>query len=779
MKKIIESWANFVVKHRIFVILGTIILVGTLFLPMKGLFFNNSDELWFVTNDPDLVNYRVFKERFGADDYIVVGLEGKKQDKNIFNAETLKVISEISTFLEDHKDIDKVVSISNYQYIHADEDVLQVDRIVPEELEDLSSFQIEEMLQIMQKETIIHDRIIAKDFRHTLILGRLVKISEDNSNYVRLVHDLKKFIADQKYQQKGWIFHYFGNPAVSEALFTLSMHDSNKIHPLMFLMLIILLLLFFRTITGLFMPLIVVAGAIITTFGILGLSGWGLNPLTISLNLLIIAVGIGDAIHIITKFYKFRAQGLESKAAAVESLKHLFIPCFYTSLTTVFGFMAISVSSHIAAIREFGILAMIGITMAFILSVTIMPALLSLIPGKDTGALRIVENSIVTRLTAKLLAFNVKNHKSIIVVALIFILASLLMTTTISLDTGIESYFKPQDKIRMDLDYADKIYKAGSRLEIMLDSGKGNGLKDPDYLNHALEFQNYLEQKIHMGKVNSYLNYLCKMNQTMHNNDPAYYKIPLSSELIAQYLLLYTSSGPNEDLSDLKTFDNRYMRISVNMKMLTSFKTNKEIKAIRDILQKDFKNLNGVVTGTTVLDSGRDKYVLTGLLKSFSLAVILITLCFLVIFRSIKYGILVLLPSLFPIVFAGGIMGISGINLDLPNMIIAAIIFGITVDDSIHFMTHYLNSRRQGDSIEVAIQASIRESGQAIIFTSLILFLSFSILALSAFVPNVHMGVFSALIVLVALFATLILLPAILLGIGKRAQRGCVGVDVE
>ena len=274
------------------------------------------------------------------------------------------------------------------------------------------------------------------------------------------------------------------------------------------------------------------------------------------------------------------------------------------------------------------------------------------------------------------------------------------------------------------------------------------------------------------GKVNSLVNFIRKINQTMHNEDPAFYTVPESRELVAQYLLLYSLSSPDEDLSDLKSFDDRLARVSLRIENMTTAQMGRLIGTFEDKLKGDHPNLKATITGDMVLWTVMGSYIESGLVKSFSLAILAVAICFFLVFRSVRYGLLALIPSMTPIIIAGGLMAILGITMDFTTMIVASVTFGIAVDDTIHVMNRYIEAKRSGLESMEAIHKAVTSSGRAVVFTSMILISGFGMLTLSSFIPNVYFGLFGMTIILMALVSSLVFLPAVIYALekGKETQ---------
>ncbi|MBF0287702.1 MAG: MMPL family transporter [SAR324 cluster bacterium] len=811
MKSFIIAWSEFVVEKRMLIFLGTFLSSLITIYPIyktfeyqslkaeqaakhaeieeefkdntssedstdkRWLYFDNSNEMWFLPNDPALVQYDLLKERFGDNEYLLVGLETRAQDKNLFNKETLEVIHKITEFLENHEFSTKVVSLSKYQYMHSEDDTLAIDDLV-EDFDDLDDNPetYQRMADIMAKEDIVHGFLITEDLRHSIISARVLKIKNNSDHLVKIVQDTRNFL-EENFEGQGFKFRLMGNPLITEQFLTYTQKDSATTLPLMLLLIFLFLITSFRTFPGVVLPYFVIFGSIFTVVGALGYLGFAVNALNISIMTLMVAVGIGDSIHIIMDFYQLRAKGKSAKDSAKESIQALWIPCFNTSLTTSIGFLAISVSD-LKPLREYGYIAAIGVTIAFLVSVTTIPALLSFVKGGAKTPKRLAESGIIAKMTANLTPFTFQYRRPITILGLLLMGASLLVAMQLKVDANFVNYFKEGTDMRNDIMYFDKEFGGGLNLELMLDTGRENGVKDLPFLQRALEFQNYLESLEETGKANSILNYIRKMNQAMHNDDPTTYTIPddqgeLTRGLVAQYLLLYENSGPEEDLTDLKTSDFRYMRISIRVRNMSTANMKDFIDRVFAYQQQHFSDLKMEATGNLVLFNNMDTYIQQGLVKSFSLAIGLIIICFFLLLRSVKYGLLSLIPSIFPILFAGGVMYLMGITLDFGSMIVAAVTFGIAVDDTIHMMSRYMKGRREGHERKEAMHLAITESGRAIVFTSIILYCGFTVLVLSSFVPNIYFGLFGGIIILVAAVADLLILPAVLFFIDDFSEK--------
>jgi hypothetical protein len=749
---------------------------------LRGVRFDASNEMWFLKGDPSLANYETLKETFGSAQYLLIGIPKRAGEDSVITKDNLLVIHELTQFLEDHEFIDKVSSLGNYQVIKGGEGKLETLDLV----EDYDSFagtpeEIEQIREIMKAEFLVHDYMITKDLNDTIIFARTVyKDSIDEK--IKLINDLNAFIAEKKYTERGYKLHLLGDPIISERFFATSMSDQATTFPAMFLLVTILLILSFRSVVGVVTPWLVIGLSVLGMYALLSAMGWSLNMLNAMLPILVVVVSIGDSVHIIVEFYSFGNKGKNAKESATESVRLLFVPCFFTTLTTFLGFSSVAVT-QLAPLREYAFLAGFAVWLAFLFSLTTLPALLSFVNPRGKRVEKLVETGFVSRLTKNVAPFTAKHFIKIMVFGNLLVLISLVLATRIEVDSNFVKSFKKGTQIRNSMEYFDELFNGGLTLEFIFDSGSEGGIKDPVFLNDVLGFQDFAENHPSTGRVNSMINYIRKMNQTLNDEDPAQYLLPGTRDAVAQYLLMYSLAGPTEDLSDLKSFDERYLRFSLRLPNLTTEENRVLINEFKSKLAAEHPNLKATITGDMVLWTVMGGYIQDGLIKSFGLAAVTIVICFFVLFRSIKYGLLAMIPSLTPIVIAGGIMSALGIYLDFATMIVAAVTFGIAVDDTIHVMSRFVKAKREGNSNETAIHLAITESGRAVVFSSVILVSGFSMLMLSSFVPNIYFGFFAVIIISIALIADLYLLPSAIYTIirsnGVRARKAKQEVPVS
>lgn len=776
----IEKWSDLVVNYRKTVICLSVLFLLGMSVGVKNIYFESSTDIWFLENDPVLIQYDTLKDRFGSDDYLVVGVQVGEDSEDLLNKASMATIQKITDFMEEHIAVNKVRSLSKFEYIHYVDGLLAVDDIVPEESDnfELSESQWSNMRTVLKREFLAHDLLYTPDLKSTIISARIVRQEEYNSpNEAKIdfAMDFQKFIEKEGIDSGNVKLHLSGSAMISESFFRFSMTDQSISYPLMVTLIIIFLLLIFRTWIGMLLPFGIMLMSTVISLGAIGYLGWAMNMLNVVIPSILMVVALGGSIHILMGFYKYRNQGASPADAAKQSLIKYLKPCFYASLTTSVGFMALT-SSKLAPVVELGYVMVVGVMTAFIFTVGFLPAILCYVNGKPTNTTRLAETGVIARVIKAWPEKVFRARKGILIATGCLIIPLLYFCSQLVVDTNFVRNFKEDTPIRNGLSYFDEKYKGALTLEFMLDSGVEDGIKEPAFMQRALDFQNYVISTAGTGRANSMLNYLMKINQVMNDDNPEYFKIPATRDMVGQYLFLYSSSSPDEDLTDLMTFDGRYMRISVFFEVAPSNLTKARVGEIENHIAENFSDLNIETSGRAVLFNNMDNYVLEGLTSSFSIAILIIGLCFFLLFKSIRFGLYALVPNITPILVAGAVMGFMGIYLDFATLVVAAATLGIAVDDTVHFMTIYVSEKRAGEEHKEAVTRAIHESGSAIVSTTIILIIGFSSLAISSFVPNILLGVLGCVVILFALIGDMVVLPAIVMSRFSSKEKA-VSVD--
>lgn len=775
MKAFIRLWARVVIGQRWLVLAVTALALGLALIPMQNLYYDNSNENFFIEGDPALKDFNLLLERFGDVEYLSVGIEARAEDADVFTPATIRVIAQVTEFLENRPEVTQVRSLSKYEYTHSREGAMVSDDLI-EDPHDQAA--LNQARQVIRKEPLALGTLITEDLRHTRVVARVEYEVGSNAIKISLMSALRDFMAEQQFAENGYPLRLSGQPVFGEQFEVLTQRDQSWINPTMMVLMLIILFISFRSLAATLLPWAMIGSAIVLVSGIQGLLEWPHTVVESGLVPTLMIIGIGVGVHVMVEFFQGRAANLDSKESAEAAILHLWVPVFYTALTTAAGFLALGVT-ELVPVRQFAWLGAIGAMILFLLSMTLLPVLLSFVTRLSPRTHKAVASGLVARLTHAVPGFTRKYRKSLTLGGLVLLVASLLLVPGIKVDSNFITYFKTSNPTRIDLEYFDQTYKGVQNIDVMIDSGSEGGVHEPKFLHAVDKLQTWLEQQPEAGKATSLIRFHRQINKALNYNDEAFYQLPDSRAMAAQFLLLYDNTGAEEDLTDLRDFDERYLRISLPIANKPASETRAFLQRVNQYIGQQHPELATQLTGSLVMYNAQDIYINHGMVRSFFLALSIISLCFIALFRSVKYGLIALVPSIVPILMTGALLVLLDIPLNLGTMIVGAMTMGIAVDDAIHVMNRYLRARRSGSNTDEAIHCAMNESGRAVIFTSVVLVTGFSVMLLGSFIPYIYTGLFAATIMALALLGDLIFLPALLYWIdGRRSSDSTISTSL-
>jgi len=750
----VKRYIDFLYKFRWAIVVIVPLIVLLLASSLKHLEIDGSYRIWFEKDSQTLIDYDNFRNEFSNDDGIVIVF---KDENGIFNKKALGSIQRITEALWEMPHIDRVDSITNYQHVHSEadkpDDVL-VDDFIVEDLSEATPTYLEERKKIATHDSIIVDRFISKDATTTMIFARLeANANEDGDISAEMMGYLKKII-DPEEAKTGYKFWLNGGPPMTQAFVEIAGHDAMVFTPMVFLASLILLFMLFRRVSGALVPLAVVLFTFLSVLAVQTLLGYKLNNFTANIPVFIVAIGIADAVHIYSLWLMNKKEGLENKEAVAHSLQKNFLPILLTSATTTVGFSTLAISD-IVPVATLGIATASGAVLAFVISVLWMPAVLLLLkkPIKSENIEKKVFKSYGYG------DFIVKNDKKIVIVGTLIVAILGLGLLFVKVDSNTIKYFDKEVEIRKSAEFTMDNLTGSMSYILIADSGKTDGIKDPAFLRTVERF--YEDYKRMFPKdvrhVSSLLDTIKRYNKIMNQKEV----IPESRELVAQYLLLYSMGLPQGmEITDQMDFDQRKLRITVLTNIVDNTKDMKMINFAKAWWAKTPYAMT--LTGQTAMYAYMAKDVTATLMYSLSLTILIVSIMMLLIFKRLKILWILLLPNLLPVILVIGVMGWLGLTIDMGVAIAGAIIIGVAVDDTIHFLVKYFDARKRGLSMADTFDEVLHYAGRAILFTTIVLSLSFSIFAFSTFTPNQNFGVVTAIALILALIIDLLYLPALL-----------------
>lgn len=743
-----DKYIDFVDRFKYHILVISTLIVALLCIALKDLAFEGSYRIWFDKNSYIMKSYDKFRSTFSGDDTFIVSF---KDEEGIFNKKAINTILALTDEFKKIDGVQKVDSLTNYQYIYSKGD----DLIVEDFFYEADDIKTKE--EIALKDNLILNQLISKDGTTTLLALRLASsIGADETINIKVMKELERIIAE--YEKKtGYSFYISGAPAITASLVSVSQRDAMILMPVAVVSVVILLFVLFRNMLGVLVPFIVIVFTFLSTLSMQFILGYSLNNFTVNIPSFVSAIALADSIHLYLAWVFYRQRGIENKEAILKAFRTNIIPIAMTSFTTAVGFASLGLSD-IEPISTLGVAITSAAILAFLFSILLVPALLLMV--KDNG---IKQKSITffNLLNTKGYgAFIRSNDKLIVGSVVIFSSIVIYGLNYIKVDSNSIKYFSPSTIVRSGSDFVQNNLTGSMIYEVVVDSKINEGIKEPEFLNTIVKFEDELKQTFsNITFTTSIKDIVIRIQHTLNkevSND-----IPNSKNLVAQYILLYSMSLPQgQEINDKIDTNERYLRLSLNSDIQD---TSKDLYMIDWIKEwwKEHTIYSAEVQGQTTIFAYMQKSVTDTLIISISVTLLIVSIAMVFIFRRVKILFLFILPNILPILLVGGVMGYTGINIDIGVAISVAVILGIAVDDTIHFFSKYFDSikvRNFEDSIDYVIS----HSGNAMILTTFILSITFAVFGFSSFIPNVNFAIVTVTSLNLALLFDLIFLPAVL-----------------
>ena len=571
-----------------------------------------------------------------------------------------------------------------------------------------------------------------------------------------------------------------GEPVVYIWMNNYMQRDLSRLVPLVMLVAVLIFFINFRSLRGVVLPFLTLSMSTIWILGLMGYLGVNITTVGVSIPILMIAVGSSYGIHILNQYYSdFDMISREGKKAGLQhAMSHISITVLLTGLTTFVAFMTLA-THQLNAIRDWGIFCALGILFAVVISSTIIPAGLALMPHRAGRAAKnrckvdkpgIIDG--VIRLMAKV---SVAHYGKVLMVVFLLIIVSLFGLSKLKVETELLQYFKKNDSIRTTASAIGDKYGGRWGFMILIDSGETNGVKSPAFLKTIEEFRGWLEAEANsdlcIGRTDAFSDFIKTMHMAMHNDDPAYFRVPESRWDIMDYLEIFSGEDADSDgrVDRFEPYVDPFFQTTnviarldqKNGQLIGSAGLTHIFKRVSTHLEKTLpEKYDFQITGHPKMLIKSVDYIVGGQIQSLFLTFGVIAVVVLLLLRNFRAALLSLIPMSVAVIINFGIMGWFGIHLDIATSIIAAITIGIGVDDTIHFLNTFRCYRKWGEDVDTAIQKTLQVAGKAIIFTSMALICGFSVLELSPFKPLVLFGLLMAVTMVATTLGALVVLPA-------------------
>ncbi|MEF1247151.1 efflux RND transporter permease subunit [Vibrio owensii] len=757
------QWGKIPTKYSIWVLLATVLLVVIATIGGKNLYFRGDYNIFFDGTNKQLLAFDEIQTTFAKTDNLAIVVAPASND--VFTPEILQLIQSLTFDSWQVPYSSRVDSIANYQHTEAFEDDLLVEDLLYEDYE-LTPQRIAKVKSIALSEPVLKSALISEKGDVTVVnitvqlpeIDKTAEVQEVMSHISAML---------ERYQEKypNVEFHKAGIIAMNYAFMTAAQEDSSTLVPTMLLVILVFLTIMLRSFLSVVATLIVIIGSVMATMGLSGWAGMFLSTATVNVPTLVMTLAVADCVHVITTMRHSMQNGF-SKAHSIErSISLNFMPILITSVTTAIGFLMMNMSDS-PVLRDFGNLSALGVMIACFLSVTLLPALLKLLPIN----VKQTPSNGKSDFMDKLGDFVVTHRKALLPASVLVIAVSASLIPLNRVNDESVKYFDNRSDFRQAADFMEARISGMTNISIAIKTNESQGIADPVFLNAIGGFTDWLRVQPETDHVATLADVYKRLNKNMHGDDESYYALPQNRELAAQYLLLYEMSLPyGLDLNNQINVDKSSIKMVLTVDNLGSVELVDLENRIYAWFADNAPQYEVVASSPSLMFAHIGETNMASMLSTLPITLVLISALLIFALRSLKLGLISLVPNIAPAVIGFGLWALISGEINLGLSVVVTLTLGIVVDDAVHFLSKYQRARKEGQTAEQAVRYAFHTVGRALWITTVVLVAGFSVLAMSSFRLNADMGQLSAIVIFIALVVDFLFLPTLLMLFDKAA----------
>ncbi len=744
-----EKLAAFIIRLRYLIIVSVMLITAFFGYFIKDLKVN-ADVLGYLPEDDRTAT--LFKEIgkvYGGNDLVIIGIEGK----DVFTYEMLNLVNQVTDSMRTVAGISYVTSLTNVIDITSSEYGIEIGRLVdafeipddPEELDRIRTYALSKKMY--------RSNLVSADGTSTLVIGKVMS----GANRTEAVEDIQQKLKDLEFEGK---FYFGGMPVTLLELNNVILRDITFIAPVAFLLICLVLFFGFRNARGVILPMISVVIAIIWTLGLMSLLKFELTMLTNVIPVVLIAVGSAYVIHVVNRFNEELTNN--PREALIKALAYIIVPVFLASITTMIGFLSFIAGAYFTMIKEFGIFTAVGILFSFFLAVAFIPALLAVIgPVSSQKSKKQKDNFLLLKFTQSLNHLVANHHKPLMWGWYLVILVSLWGISLIERRVDLVDYFRKENIVQQSEKLLKEKFNGSMPLYVTI---KGD-VQSPEGLRLMKETQAFMEQFEYIPFSQSVADLIEQMNEVMGEGAV----IPDEQDKIVQLWFLLDGQ---EIMEQLVNYD-------LTEGLIQGYVATTDLEVLREI-EINFEAFTRThsgpdfqleVTGIPIMFKKLDDSIIKSQVYSLIIAMLLVIVIISILQRSFIKGLITVIPVFVTLIVLFGMMGLTGIPLDIATVLTGSVTIGIGIDYAIHFMSHFGRAFQSGRTVRESIAETIQISGRAIVINMLSVTIGFAVLLFSNLVPLQRFGFLIAVTMIVSSLAALTLLPVALLLSGERLKK--------
>ena len=713
----------------------------------------------FAEDNPQLAAFDALENTYSASNMALIAVAPQGE---VFTREALGAIEELTEAAWGVPWSTRVDSLTNYSHSEANEDDLVVGPLV-EGAQSLSDADLGRIEEISLTAPDLAGRLVSHDGRVGGLVISFALPEKPDAAVVEITDYLGALLDDARMSHPDIAYYLTGDVVMNRAFAESTKADLETLGPIVFLVIVVAVAVLLRSVLGALALVVVLVFVINSTLGFAGWIGTEFNPANSGVPIIVMTVAVAHSIHIVTATLNGLGRGLGRSEAIAESLRGNAWPVFLTSATTMIGFLSLNASDS-PPFQVLGNLVAFGVLCAFVYSMTLLPVLLSILPLRARPG-RGGWSGLFDRFGAFVVA------RRTFLLGFIVLVAAVLMVgiPRIELTDNWTQYFDERYEFRQDTDFVVENLTGMETLEYSLEAGREGGIADPEYLRMVEAFAGWYREQPEVSHVQAFPDIMKRLNKNMHGDDPAFYRLPDDPALAAQYLLLYELSLPlGNDLNNRIDVAKSATRMTVVLRSLSS-QAQRELDMRAQVwLRANAPALASEASGVSIVFAHLSQRNIESMLRGTIIAMALISLILIWVFKSVRLGLASLVPNFLPAAMAFGLWGYLVGQVGLAGSVVTAMAFGIIVDDTIHFLSRYLEARRDGQTASEAVRTTFRTVGQALWTTTVVLSLGFLVFASSGFELSWALGLLITITLGFALLADFLLLPPLLMAIDRK-----------
>lgn len=757
----VARYTRWVIRHRWWVLGAALLAALAAGTGARHLGLATDYRTYFSKDNPDLLAYNKVEDIYTRNDNVLFVI--KPEGRDVFTPRTLEAVRSLTNDAWQIPNSTRVDAITNFQHTWAEGDNLIVEDLLGDG--PITAEAVERVREVSLSEPLLAGRLIARDGRATGVNVRISLPGQSRDELPQTVAYVRSLEAKYSELYPELDIKTTGVSMLNMAFAEAPMRDLPVVMPLMFGAVLLAIISFLRSSGPTLATLAVIGLSTVTAVGVAGHLGTFFDPTSASAPIIILTLAVADSVHILVTFIQGRRRGLAKNDALVEAMSINAQPVFLTSITTAIGFLSLNFSDS-PPFRLLGNVTAFGVLVAWVYSMTVLPAAIAVLPSK----VRERGKGLTDRMMSGFARFVTNRYRPILVTTIAGVAALSLSVGNLEINDQYFQYFDRSLPIRQGTDFSVEHLTGVYNATYSLEAGESQGVTDPAYLAAVDSFTQWLEARPNVEHVNSFSHTMKRLNMNLHGDDPAFYRLPEDRELGAQYLLLYELSLPyGLDVNDQINVDKSALRVDVTFGDIDVATLEQETRAAEQWLAEhgtpSMKSAIG--TGPGQMFAKITRRNIASMVVGTSVGFALISVILMIALRSVRMGVISLIPNIVPAAMAFGIWALMVGQIGFAVSVVAGLSIGIIVDDTVHFLTKYNRVRGELDA-KAAVQYAFESVGLAILGNTVIVAAGFAMLGLSTFRVTAYMGLLTSLTVLAALVVDFLLLPSLLIALDRR-----------